>query len=61
LLARVVEWHRSRKLVAWLKDVDAHYPEEWKIRTILDDHSAHTSKESQTHLAGSTAWMTSPD
>jgi transposase len=51
LLARVEERHRSREFVAWLKDVDAHYPEEWKIRTILDNHSTHTSKETQTYLA----------
>jgi transposase len=51
LLARVEERHRSREFVAWLKDVDAHYPEEWKIRIILDNHSAHISKETQTYLA----------
>ena len=26
LPARVEERHRSREFVAWLKDVDAHYP-----------------------------------
>jgi transposase len=51
LLARVEERHRSREFVAWLKDVDAHYPEDWKIRIILDNHSAHISKETQTYLA----------
>jgi transposase len=51
LLARVEERHRSREFVAWLKDVDAHYPEEWRIRIILDNHSAHISKETQTYLA----------
>lgn len=51
LLARVEEKHRSREFVAWLKDVDAHYPEEWKIKIILDNHSAHLSKETQTYLA----------
>ena len=51
LLARVEENHRSSEFVAWLKDVSAHYPEEWKIRVILDNHSAHTSKETQAYLA----------
>ena len=37
--------------MAWLKDVDAHYPEEWKIRIILDNHSAHISKETKVYLA----------
>lgn len=51
LLARVEERHRSREFVAWLKDVDAHYPEDWKIRIILDNASAHISKETQHYLA----------
>jgi transposase len=51
LLARVEDRHRSREFVAWLEDVDAHYPEDWKIRIILDNHSAHISKETQTYLA----------
>jgi transposase len=51
LLARVEEKHRSREFVAWLQDVHAHYPEEWKIRIILDNHSAHISKETQRYLA----------
>lgn len=51
LLGRVEEKHRSREFVAWLKDVDAHYPDEWKIRIILDNHSAHISKEAQKYLA----------
>jgi len=51
LLARVEERHRSREFVAWLKDVNAHYPETWKIRIILDNHSAHISRETQQYLA----------
>lgn len=51
LLARVEEKHRSREFVAWLQDVDAHYPKEWKIRIILDNHSAHISTETQKYLA----------
>lgn len=51
LIARVEEKHRSREFVAWLQDVHAQYPEEWKIRIILDNHSAHISKETQKYLA----------
>jgi transposase len=51
LLARVEDRHRSREFVAWLRDVDAYYPEAWKIRIILDNHSAHRSKETQRYLA----------
>lgn len=51
LLPRVEERHRSREFVAWLHDVDAHYPEDWKIRIILDNHSAHISRETQAYLA----------
>ncbi len=51
LLPRVEERHRSREFVAWLQDVDAHYPEDWKIRIILDNHSAHISRETQRYLA----------
>lgn len=51
VLGRVEERHRSREFVAWLQDVHACYPEDWKIRIILDNHSAHTSKETQRYLA----------
>jgi len=51
LLPRVEERHRSREFVAWLEDVDRHYPDDWKIRIILDNHSAHISKETKRYLA----------
>jgi len=50
ILARVEDRHHSREFVAWLEDVNAHYPEDWKIRVILDNHSAHTSKETREYL-----------
>ena len=34
-----------------LKDLDAHYPAEAQIRLILDNHSAHISKETRAYLA----------
>jgi transposase len=51
VLGRVEHRHRSREFIAWLKQADAHYAEGWKIRVILDNHSAHTSKETRAYLA----------
>lgn len=49
--ARVERRHRSREFVALLKDLDAHYPAESVIRLIMDNHSAHVSKETKAFLA----------
>ena len=49
--ARVERRHRSREFIALLKDLDAHYPAEAAIRLIMDNHSAHLSKETQAFLA----------
>ena len=51
VIARVEERHRSREFVALLQDLDAHYPPELTIRIILDNHSAHISKETRAYLA----------
>lgn len=47
----VVDRHRSREFVDFLKLVDAYYPPVAKIRIVLDNHSAHTSKETRAYLA----------
>ena len=49
--ARVEEKHRSVEFVALLKDLDAYYPPDCTIRLILDNHSAHLSKETRAYLA----------
>lgn len=49
--ARVERRHRSREFIALLKDLDAYYPAECTIRIILDNHSAHISKETKSFLA----------
>ena len=49
--ARVEERHRSAEFIALLKDLDAHYSPECTIRIVLDNHSAHTSKETRAYLA----------
>ena len=48
--ARVERRHRSREFIALLKDLDAYYPVESVIRLVMDNHSAHISKETQTFL-----------
>jgi transposase len=32
--------------------LDENYPQHWKIRLTLDNHSAHVSKEAQKYLKG---------
>lgn len=49
--ARVERRHRSVEFVGLLKDLDAFYPPEVTIRLILDNHSAHISKETMSYLA----------
>ena len=49
--ARVERRHRSREFIALLKDLDQYYPAGCTIRIILDNHSAHISKETRTFLA----------
>jgi transposase len=51
VVARVESRHRSREFVALLKDLDGHYPPTATIRIILDNHSAHISKETRAYLA----------
>jgi len=42
--------HKSSDFVSFLKILDDKYPNGDKIRLILDNHSAHTSKETQEYL-----------
>ena len=49
--ALVEDRHRSREFIAFLKLVDAAYPTHTAIRLILDNHSAHISKETKAWLA----------
>jgi len=49
--ARVERRHRSREFIALLKDLDDYYSPECTIRLVLDNHSAHLSKETQAFLA----------
>jgi len=60
--ALVKDRHRSREFVEFLTLLDAAYPAHTAIKLILDNHSAHISKETKAWLAnlGSTAGRTTP-
>lgn len=47
----VRETHKSSDFIEFLKILDSKYPEEEIIRLILDNHSSHTSKETNNFLA----------
>lgn len=47
----VSESHKSSDFIDFLKILDGKYPEGDTIRLILDNHSAHTSKETKRFLA----------
>jgi transposase len=49
--ALVRDRHRSREFIEFLKLLDAAYPAHTAIKLILDNHSAHISKETRTWLA----------
>lgn len=51
ITAQVHKRHRSREFVSLLKELDSFYPEDCTIRLILDNHSAHISKETRKYLA----------
>jgi hypothetical protein len=51
VIARVEHRHRSCEFILLLKDLDSYYPQGCTIRIILDNHSAHVSKETRAFLA----------
>jgi transposase len=51
IIANVEERHRSLEFIALLKRFDAYYPPMSVIRVVLDNHSAHISKETMAYLA----------
>ncbi len=53
--AMVKERHRSREFIEFLKLLDAAYPASTAIKLILDNHSAHISRETQAWLAAQPA------
>lgn len=51
IFANVEDRHRSVEFIELLKTLDEYYPEEATIRVVLDNHSAHISKETMAYLA----------
>lgn len=51
IIANVERRHRSVEFIGLLRRLDEHYPKEAIIRVVLDNHSAHISKETMTYLA----------
>src|SRR5262249_2227100 len=49
--ALVRDRHRSREFIEFLQLLDAAYPAHTAIKLILDNHSAHISKETKAWLA----------
>jgi transposase len=53
--ALVKDRHRSREFIEFLKLLNAAYPADTAIKLILDNHSAHISKETKAWLAAQPA------
>jgi transposase len=51
VLGLVRDRHRSAEFIEFLRMADAHYPSDARIRMVLDNHSAHVSRETRTFLA----------
>jgi len=43
--------HRSKEFIEFLEIIDSYYPKDKKIQIVLDNHSAHVSKETRTYLS----------
>jgi transposase len=50
IFAQVHHQHRSIEFIGLLKEIDGYYDKDKRIRVILDNHSAHTSKETREFL-----------
>lgn len=50
IIETVSDTHKSADFIAFLKKLDGAYPEHHKIRLVLDNHSAHISKETRSYL-----------
>ena len=50
IIPLVRDRHRSKEFIEFLTEVDKQYPDDWKIRIVLDNHSSHVSKETKAWL-----------
>ena len=53
VIAQVHDRHRSSEFISLLQEISDYYPAGSTIRVILDNHSAHLSKETMNYLASS--------
>jgi transposase len=51
VLGLVRDRHRSAEFIEFLRLADTHYPTASRIRMVLDNHSAHISRETRAYLA----------
>ena len=62
--ASIEDRHRSREFIGFFKKLDAAYPADPAIKVILDNHSAHISKETkawvESQLEGRFAFVFTP-
>ena len=50
IMETVSDTHKSADFIGFLKKLDGAYPEHQKIRLVLDNHSAHISRETRSYL-----------
>lgn len=50
IIETVSDTHKSADFIAFLKKLDGAYPGQQQIRLVLDNHSAHISKETRSYL-----------
>ena len=50
VIETISDTHNSADFIAFLNKLDGAYPEHQKIRLVLDNHSAHISKETRSYL-----------
>jgi len=50
IIVQVHDRHRSIEFISLLKDLDDYYPAKSTILVVLDNHSAHISKETMKYL-----------
>jgi len=44
-------YRRSREFIGLLQDLDRYYPPDCTLRLVMDNHSAHISKQTQAYFA----------
>ena len=50
VIEEVSNTHKSADFISFLKKLDGHYPAHQRIRLLLDNHSAHISRETRAYL-----------